>query len=308
MQLLCLREPLFPVFFVNLGVPALKRVVKPIKANTDDAVSACQLCLEGSSKFTSLQAALLYVLCGYVSSQEFTEEDAAGGPPMPLKSLCFMVDILRKAAHGAVKDAELSPVPPPLTSSSCAVQILGLVLSIWRTLFASDRSDGNRTNLTKFLLAHGFVELLLSLLEALGPPEAPPGKGETEVTTGMAPKDSLPRKNPYLGYRRDIVAVIANLAHRNPLLQDRVRETGSLLLVLQQCVVDKESPFLREWALWAMRNLLEGNEQNQAEISQLEVKESVNLPELRRMGLNVEIDPNTRRPRLVNESASSPEP
>ncbi|CAM6092059.1 unnamed protein product [Calypogeia fissa] len=314
-QNLCLQEPLFPLLFVNLGVPPLKREVDHSKVNTDDLLALCRLCLENST-LTSVHASLLYTLCDCLNSQVSNDpkssasadenEQNAGGMPMPWNSMCFMVDILRMAAQGAARGAEVSPVPS-MTSASCTAQILGLVLSIWRMLLASDSTHGDRTEMATRLLSHGLVDLLLSLLEVLGPPEAP-GKGDT--SGGILLEDTLshdsgrfPSKNPYLGYRRDIVAVIANISHRNTLVQDRVREKGSLLVVLQQCVVDKENPFLREWGLWAMRNLLEGNERNQQEIAQLEVKQSVNLPELQKMGLSVQIDPNTGRPRLVNESS-----
>ncbi|CAM6085978.1 unnamed protein product [Calypogeia fissa] len=314
-QNLCLQEPLFPLLFVNLGVPPLKREVDHSKVNTDDLLALCRLCLKNSN-LTSVHASLLYTLCDCLNSQVSNDpkssasadenEQNAGGMPMPWNSMCFMVDILRMAAQGAAGGAEVSPVPS-MTSASCTAQILGLVLSIWRMLLASDSTHGDRTEMATRLLSHGLVDLLLSLLEVLGPPEAP-GKGDT--SGGIPLEDRLshdsgrfPSKNPYLGYRRDIVAVIANISHRNTLVQDRVREKGSLLVVLQQCVVDKENPFLREWGLWAMRNLLEGNERNQQEIAQLEVKQSVNLPELQKMGLSVQIDPNTGRPRLVNESS-----
>lgn len=318
-QHLCLQERLFPLLFVNLGVPPLKRELAHDKVNTDDLLGLCRLCLE-SSMLTSLQSSFLYTVCHCLNSQvspysEYTSsadinEENAGGLPLPWNSTCFMVDILRMAAHGEAKSAEGSPVPT-ITSATCTAQILGFVLSIWTMLLAWDSTDKDRTKMATRLLSHGFVDLLLSLLEALGPPGVP-DKGDTGgiPMDDRAPQDlgKFPRRNPYLGYRRDIVAVIANISHRNSLVQDRIREKGSLLLVLQQCVVDKDNPFLREWGLWAMRNLLEGNERNQQEISQLEVKESVNLPELQKMGLSVQIDPNTRRPRLVNESPSSLKP
>lgn len=105
---------------------------------------------------------------------------------------------------------------------------------------------------------------------------------------------------PYKGYRRDIVSVLANATFRRKHVQDQVREGGGLFLLLQQCVVDENSPFLREWGLWAMRNLLEGNRENQREVAELELQNSVNTPAIAQMGLRVEIDQNTRRPKLIN--------
>lgn len=108
---------------------------------------------------------------------------------------------------------------------------------------------------------------------------------------------------PYKGYRRDIVSVLANATFRRKHVQDQVREGGGLFLLLQQCVVDDYNPFLREWGLWAIRNLLEGNRENQREVAELELQNSVNTPAIAQMGLRVEIDQNTRRPKLVNISS-----
>lgn len=105
---------------------------------------------------------------------------------------------------------------------------------------------------------------------------------------------------PYKGYRRDIVSVLANATFRRKHVQDQIREGGGLFLLLQQCVVDDNNPFLREWGLWAIRNLLEGNRENQREVAELELQNSVNTPAIAQMGLRVEIDQMTRRPKLVN--------
>lgn len=105
---------------------------------------------------------------------------------------------------------------------------------------------------------------------------------------------------PYKGYRRDIVSVLANATFRRKHVQDQIREGGGLLLLLQQCVVDENNSFLREWGLWAIRNLLEGNRENQREVAELELQSSVNTPAIAQMGLRVELDQTTKRPKLFN--------
>ncbi|GAQ85150.1 hypothetical protein KFL_002210150 [Klebsormidium nitens] len=143
------------------------------------------------------------------------------------------------------------------------------------------------------------------------------GVGETAGESGQAPPvaeskpgpssssvpGQFPNHSPYLGYRRDVVAVLANAAHRNPRVQNAVRVGGGLLLVLQQCVVDESSPYLREWALFAVRNLCEGNERNQNEIAGLEVRGGANTAETEAMGYRVEVDTKSGRPKLVNIAA-----
>ncbi|OEL37520.1 hypothetical protein BAE44_0001461 [Dichanthelium oligosanthes] len=107
---------------------------------------------------------------------------------------------------------------------------------------------------------------------------------------------------PYIGYRRDLVAVIANCLHGRKRVQNEIRHLGGIMLLLQQCVIDEDNPYLREWGLLAVKNLLEENEENQKEISELEMQEPVITPEIANIGLKVEIDKETGRPKLVNTS------
>jgi hypothetical protein len=47
---------------------------------------------------------------------------------------------------------------------------------------------------------------------------------------------------------------------------------------------------LREWAIVALRNVLEGNLENQALVEALEAQQPLQSPELRKMGLQVDLD------------------
>lgn len=44
-----------------------------------------------------------------------------------------------------------------------------------------------------------------------------------------------------------------------PLVQAEMGALGGVELVLAQCQLDWASPLAREWALWGVRNLCEGN-------------------------------------------------
>lgn len=48
-----------------------------------------------------------------------------------------------------------------------------------------------------------------------------------------------------------------------------MREVEGLGVLLSHCNVDSSNPFLREWALLAVRNVCEGNEENQRSIEAL---------------------------------------
>ncbi len=65
--------------------------------------------------------------------------------------------------------------------------------------------------------------------------------------------------------------------------------------------VDDESPLVREWALWAVRNLCEGDEGAREAISQLKARSIVQDDALQRAGLSVQLDEATGRPRTVRQ-------
>lgn len=203
---------------------------------------------------------------------------------------------------------ELSLFPSP--TSPPFIFILGFSLQILRIVCAGDPSGGeeggNSDGPIKVLLAEGFIETLVGMLDALGPPkQARTQKNSREGSEGNNAMGSsvFPSSLPYVGYRRDIVAILGNACHRQKCVQDEIRQKGGLYTVLQQCVVDDQNPLLREWGLWAVRNLLEGNEENQKEIGGLEIQGGGSSPEIEAMGLRVVVTPATGRPRLENIGA-----
>ena len=62
---------------------------------------------------------------------------------------------------------------------------------------------------------------------------------------------------------------------------------------------DEENPFVREYALWAVRNLCEGNEEIQSSISSLRASGTVHSPELQAKGLQIKLDDVTGKPKVV---------
>ena len=60
--------------------------------------------------------------------------------------------------------------------------------------------------------------------------------------------------------------VVGNMAFKQGRVQDLVTDLGGVELLLAQCQIDEESPMLREWGLWAIRNLTEGSEAAQQRI------------------------------------------
>ncbi|CAN6463153.1 unnamed protein product [Victoria cruziana] len=170
------------------------------------------------------------------------------------------------------------------------------------------------------LLSAGLVHFMLGLLQELGEPaiirkaknqsrrgdhdSAGNSSEQAAVRASEGGEEAGPLRPqlicPYKGFRRDLVAVLGNSAYQRKHVQDEIRRQKGILLLLQQCVVDEDNPFLREWGIWTVRNLLEGNADNQREVAELEIQGSVDTPEISDLGLQVKVDSETRRARLVN--------
>jgi ataxin-10 len=70
-------------------------------------------------------------------------------------------------------------------------------------------------------------------------------------------------------YKASILAILGNACYGRKYFQDAVASRGGVDLLLSQCRGDMSSPLSREWALWAVRNLCEGNPEAQAAIAEL---------------------------------------
>lgn len=188
-----------------------------------------------------------------------------------------------------------------LPSGFAGVDVLGYSITLLRDICAQNGMKSNKedaSDVVDVLLSYGIIELLLFLLGALEPP-AIIRKGlkqfENQNGTSCSSKPC-----PYKGFRRDIVALIGNCVYRRKHAQDEIRHRNGILLLLQQCVTDDDNPFLREWGIWSVRNLLEGNDENKKVVAELEIQGSADVPEITALGLRVEVDQKTRRAKLVN--------
>ncbi|KAL3582495.1 hypothetical protein D5086_016827 [Populus alba] len=126
-----------------------------------------------------------------------------------------------------------------------------------------DGIDEDLVDVVDTLFSSGLLDLLLCLLRELGPP-AKIRKALRQADNQEATTSYFPELCPYKGFRRDLVAVIGNCAHRRKHVQDDIRQENGMLLMLQQCVADEDSPFLRKWE----EPILEGNSENQQGVAE----------------------------------------
>lgn len=66
---------------------------------------------------------------------------------------------------------------------------------------------------------------------------------------------------------------------------------------------DDENPLVREYGLWAVRNLCEGNDAIQECISSLRAHTTVDSPDLQQLGMKIELDGKTGKPKMVAQGA-----
>ncbi|XP_062209639.1 uncharacterized protein LOC133911423 [Phragmites australis] len=211
----------------------------------------------------------------------------------------FALDVFDVHKHAAETVDFTHRGSSPLPTGCPAIDVLGYSLQLLRDICAWVSPSSDTPVPVDSLLQTGLVKRLLKYLGDLEPPSTirksmARGQGDNRPALENA------KVCPYIGYRRDLVSVIANCLHGRKRVQDEVRQLNGIMLLLQQCVVDEENPYLREWGLLAVKNLLEGNEVNQKEVSELEMQEPVITPEIANIGLKVEIDNETGRPKLVN--------
>ncbi|KAK9170418.1 hypothetical protein Syun_002558 [Stephania yunnanensis] len=212
------------------------------------------------------------------------------------RGLGIVAEIVRTASEGK----------SGLPTGSPSIDVLGYSVTILRDVCAMEDQGRSKiegsVNVVESLLSLGFLDFLLDILRSLEPPEIirkSMSQGENNAVRTYSDSWKL---CPYKGFRRDIVAVIVNCLYRRKHVQDEIREKNGILLLMQQCVADEHNPFLREWGIWTMRNLLEGNEENQRVVAEMELQGSVEVPELTKLGLRVEVDQKNRRAKLVNIS------
>ncbi|KZP01867.1 hypothetical protein CALVIDRAFT_559655 [Calocera viscosa TUFC12733] len=113
--------------------------------------------------------------------------------------------------------------------------------------------------------------------DGLGVPESLIGllRHLTSHTPAISPLDtasdsSAPDALSYVN--RSIVRLISTIAHGSRDVQDRVGTAGGLEAILSLTTGDGRNPYLREHALFAVRNLLAGNVENQKRVEGLELQ------------------------------------
>ncbi|KPI39305.1 Copper transport protein 86 [Cyphellophora attinorum] len=85
-----------------------------------------------------------------------------------------------------------------------------------------------------------------------------------------------PSTFPWRNLKKLIILVLSSLVWKSRHVQDQIRETGGVDVILNCTVHDANNPYIREHAVMCLKFLLEGNEVNQALVRELEKEGGVN--------------------------------
>ncbi|KAG1746702.1 spinocerebellar ataxia type 10 protein domain-containing protein [Suillus paluster] len=110
---------------------------------------------------------------------------------------------------------------------------------------------------------------LLRLLDAFLP-RIYFGKAVIQPVTDRTIPSSAAEPSGFSYLKRDLVRLVGVLCHRDAIFQDRIRVCGGIAVIMNMCVVDERNPYLREHAILTLRNLLDGNKENQDEINSIQ--------------------------------------
>ncbi|KAG0235497.1 hypothetical protein BGW41_000742 [Actinomortierella wolfii] len=196
-------------------------------------------------------------------------------------------DSLDEEAEAAQTQGTLIPIPDWFKAQHHAMVQAGIVESAIELLRQADVS-------------------LARVSKPVGPAKGNPDStvlGANSTSTLLSDTSTMDgQQSFFMGMKRDTVRLVGNLAYRSKNVQDRVRNCNGLVVMLSQCNIDDANPYLREYAILAMKHLLTGNLENQSLINELQPIEAVDHPALQEARVQARLDAQGR-PVLSPKSA-----
>ncbi|KAJ2552899.1 Ataxin-10 [Coemansia sp. RSA 1933] len=168
-----------------------------------------------------------------------------------------------------------------MESAMAAHRCLTAILSVLETVTLS-HSQRLADLAIECKLAHRIVELLgllninLPRIQRLG-----------SQSTDESQTTSIER---LFMFKRDLIQIIGNLAYKNTRMQDLMRELDGLSLVLDNMRIDDNHPFIKEYAIVALKWLLENNQASHDYVRSIEDGKPVLDPSISTSGLQVNMD------------------
>ncbi|XP_054609060.1 ataxin-10 [Dunckerocampus dactyliophorus] len=101
-------------------------------------------------------------------------------------------------------------------------------------------------------------------------------------------EDNTFSHSPVISFKAHLIRLIGNLCYTHTINQNKVRELEGIPLILDNCNIDSNNPFISQWSIFAIRNLLEHNTKNQELVASLEQRGPAEYSALRELGFQVE--------------------
>ncbi|KAJ2011507.1 Ataxin-10 [Coemansia sp. S610] len=129
------------------------------------------------------------------------------------------------------------------------------------------------------------VIALLGLLNKHLPQASNAQERQHSLPTNEADAGNVESVKRLFMFKCDLVRIIGNVGYKNTAAQDLIRELGGLALVLDHMKIDDNHPFIREYAVVALKGLLHNNSASQDFVREMSVVEAAQNPELAKAGL-----------------------
>ncbi|CAG8469546.1 6007_t:CDS:10 [Paraglomus occultum] len=193
-----------------------------------------------------------------------------------------IINSMKEATNDSLSDQAREIQPELMENRSTLYTALILLLQCFGNL-----SQSEDENTRASLFSGGVVAVAISLLRQA---EETIPRITKPIKANSAQQDS----GEFANVKRDLVNVIANMSYKNRRVQDEVRNLGGIPVILNQCSIDDANPFIREYAIFAVRNLLDNNFENQKLIEQLAPIEVLQHPAVSDIGLRAELNDDGR--------------
>ncbi|XP_071389745.1 ataxin-10 [Centroberyx affinis] len=203
-------------------------------------------------------------------------------------------------------DSEDSGIPPSVARflACCFQKGCGAVLTLASGSASSDEEALTVISLldvlcemtsdhSQFMFLQDHPELLTTTVELLEQVHAL-GKASKNVFStaqnfsSFSPGEDCSSSSPSISFKAHLIRLIGNLCHSNGNNKNKVRELEGIPLILDNCNIDSNNPFISQWAIFAIRNLLEHNKENQELVAALESRGTADYSALRELGFQVE--------------------
>ncbi|KAJ2817108.1 Ataxin-10 [Coemansia sp. 'formosensis'] len=155
------------------------------------------------------------------------------------------------------------------------------------SILGSITTDGS-TGIIDWLLECKTIHMVIALLGLLNqhlPRIETAQERQTSLPASHADQGNAESTKHLFMFKCDLIRIIGNIGYKNAVAQDLARELGGLSLVLDNMKIDDNHPFIKEYAVVALKTLLDNNHANQEFVREMNVLEAAQNPELAKAGL-----------------------